>query len=91
MTRIGTIDSYDSETGSGTIQPEQGGAALRFLKTDLKHQQQAAEPQQGQRFSYDTRPSEGGGPCATNLCQHEQHQSELQENEKRNQARQQPG
>ena len=91
MTRIGTIDSYDSETGSGMIAPEQGGAALRFQQSDLKHQQQAAEPQQGQRFSYDTRPSEGGGPCATNLCQQEQDLSELQENEKRNQARQQPG
>lgn len=70
MTNYGKIKSYDSGKGSGTITPENGGDALDFGKSDL--QQQAAEPEQGQRFGYDTKQADGGKTHATNLRQHEQ-------------------
>ena len=71
MTHFGTIKSYDSGKGSGTITPEKGGGEpLNFSKSDL--QQEAAEPKQGQRFSYETKQVDGGKAQATNLRQQEQ-------------------
>ena len=89
MTQYGTIHSYDAAKGSGTISPEQGGDALTFEKSAL--QQEAAEPAQGQRFSYETQEEDGGRQSAINLHQQEQDAGDLVENEKRNQARQQAG
>lgn len=65
MTNYGKIKSYDTAKGSGTITPEKGGEPLAFVKADL--QQEAAEPQQGQRFGYDTKQADGGKHHAVNL------------------------
>ena len=67
MTNFGTIKAYDSGNGNGTIAPEQGGKPLYFGKNDV--QQRAAEPQQGQRYGYDTKQAGGGKVHATNLRQ----------------------
>lgn len=79
MTNYGKIKNYDNSKGRGTIAPEQGGAALAFVKGDL--QQQAAEPKAGERYGYDTREVSGEKPHAINLQQDRQH----------DQARQQQG
>ena len=72
MTHFGTIKSYDSGKGSGTIAPEKGGEPLEFVKADL--QQEASEPKSGQRYGYETRQVGGGKPQAINLRQQEQEQ-----------------
>ena len=63
MTHFGTIKSYDSGKGSGTITPEKGGDA----------------PEQGQRWGYETRQVDGGKPSATNLRRQEQEQGKKQQ------------
>lgn len=73
MTNFGTIKAYDSGNGSGTIAPEQGGEPLHFGKNDV--QQRAAEPQQGQRYGYDTKQAGGGKVHATNLRQHDREEA----------------
>jgi CspA family cold shock protein len=77
MTNYGKIKSYDSGKGRGIIVPEHGGDALEFVKADL--QQQAAEPNAGQRFGYDTRQVSGGTPQATNLQPDSQHDQASQQ------------
>ncbi len=52
MAHHGTIKSYDSSGGVGTISPDNGGEALSFKKSDL--QQEGPEPQIGQRYGYET-------------------------------------
>lgn len=76
MTYFGTIKSYDSGKGSGTIAPEKGGEPLGFGKDDL--QKQASDPVQGQRWGYETRQVDGGKPSATNLRRQEQEQGQKQ-------------
>lgn len=65
MTHYGTIKSYDSGKGSGTIAPEKGGEPLAFVKADL--QQEAEEPKVNQRYGYETKQMNGGRPQAVNL------------------------
>ena len=65
MTDFGTIKSYDSDKGRGTIAPERGGDALPFRKSDL--QQQAQEPRQDQRYGYDVKSVDNGKRYAINL------------------------
>ncbi|EDL50057.1 cold-shock protein [Erythrobacter sp. SD-21] len=85
MTHFGTIKRYDSSTGNGSIAPEKGGNVLDFGKADL--QQEASEPESGQRFSYETKQADGGKQRAVNLQQQEQGHSEKQGS----QAKQQQG
>ena len=89
MTHYGTIKNYDSGKGSGSIAPEKGGDALKFGKSDL--QQEASEPETGQRFSYDTRQADGGSNYATNLRQQEQEQGKGSQGTQRIQAGKQQG
>ena len=67
MTHFGTIKSYDSNKGAGTISPEKGGDALPFRKKDL--QQQAQEPEVDQRYGFETSEVDGGKKRAVNLQQ----------------------
>ena len=53
MSHFGNIKTYDTGKGSGTISPEKGGEPLAFVKADLH--KDAAAPEQGQRFGYETR------------------------------------
>lgn len=66
MTHFGTIKSYDSGKGTGTISPEKGGDALPFRKSDL--QQEAQVPQQDERYGYDVKNVENGKRYAINLA-----------------------
>jgi CspA family cold shock protein len=70
MTNFGTIESYDSSKGRGTIAPESGGTTLHFVKADLR--QEAAQPEVGQRFGYNARQVGGSDPQAVNLQQDKQ-------------------
>lgn len=65
MTTFGKIKSYDSSSGTGSITPEKGGDALRFMKADL--QQEGQVPKIDQRFSYETSQVDGGKTSAVNL------------------------
>lgn len=91
MTEYGTIRSYDTARGTGTISPEQGGDVLPFRKADMR--QQGQEPRQDQRFSYITQSGDGGHRRAVNL---QAQQDELSGQERaerihREQARNQAG
>lgn len=79
MTDFGTIKSYDSGKGHGTIVPEQGGDALSFRKADL--QQQAQEPKQDQRYGYDVKEADNGKRFAINL--HQQGEVDIQQEQAR--------
>lgn len=79
MTDFGTIKSYDSGKGHGTILPEQGGDALSFRKADL--QQQAQEPKQDQRYGYDVKKADNGKRFAINL--HQQGEVDIQQEQAR--------
>lgn len=87
MTKYGNIKSYETNKGSGTISPEQGGEALNFGKSDL--QQEASTPRSGQRFSYERIQVDGGMVSATNLRQQEQ--AVRQDGKQRDQAKQRQG
>ena len=65
MTHFGTIKSYDSDKGTGTIAPEKGGNALPFGRKDL--QQHAAEPNVDERYGYNTCEVNGRDKRAINL------------------------
>jgi CspA family cold shock protein len=65
MTDFGTIKSYDTGNGTGTINPERGGDALPFRKSAL--QQQGQEPAQDQRYGYDVASSNSGKRYAINM------------------------
>lgn len=69
MTHYGNITTYDTGNGTGTIKPETGGEPLPFGKDDLKPN--APQPEQGQRFSYETKQA-AGTYSATRLRQQEQ-------------------
>jgi CspA family cold shock protein len=65
MTDFGTIKSYDTGNGAGTITPEKGGDALPFRKSAL--QQQGQEPKQHQRYTYDVKNGDDGNRYAVNM------------------------
>ena len=65
MSHFGNITTYDTGKGSGPISPEKGGEPLAFVKADLH--KDAAAPEQGQRFGYETRQVDGKKPEAMNL------------------------
>ena len=94
MTTFGKISAYDTGNGKGTIKPEAGGEPLPFGKDDLE--KSASQPQQGQRFSCETRQA-GGTHTATNLRQQEQKQEQAsapdegRKGEQRKQAENQQG
>lgn len=79
MTDFGNIKSFDTGKGRGTIVPERGGDALPFRKSDM--QQQAQEPQEGQRYAYDVRNADNGKRYAVNL--HQQEEADVQQEQAR--------
>ena len=56
--KYGTIKSFDSSTGTGTISTGNGEGDLAFRKADLR--QDAQERQQNDRYSYEMKNGEGG-------------------------------
>ncbi|WFL76564.1 cold-shock protein [Altererythrobacter arenosus] len=66
MTYFGTIKSYDSDKGTGTIIAEKAGDQLGFRKSDL--QQEAQAPKQNDRYGYDVKEAKDGKRYAVNLA-----------------------
>jgi CspA family cold shock protein len=66
MKLFGTVQSFDTAQGFGSIQPETGGDALRFENSAIKWDR-AASPKAEQRLSYELGTSKDGKPCAVNL------------------------
>lgn len=89
MTYFGSIKSYDSGKGAGTIVPENGGDALPFKKADL--QSENREPKVDQRYGYETSKVDSGKVRAVNLRHQEQAQDQEQDETRKKQAREQRG
>jgi cold shock CspA family protein len=66
MKLFGTVNSFDSDKGHGSIKQEAGGADLGFERSAISWDAKETPPTAGQRLSYDlgTRDSK---PCALNL------------------------
>jgi cold shock CspA family protein len=66
MKLFGTVNSFDSDKGRGSIKQEAGGADLGFERSAISWDAKETPPTAGQRLSYDvgTRDSK---PCALNL------------------------
>ncbi len=86
MTDFGTIKSYNSDKGTGTIVPEQGGDALPFRKADM--QQEGQQPRQEHRYGYDVHTGDGGQRRAVNLRPQEQEQVRQEQNQQEPQRQQ---
>jgi CspA family cold shock protein len=67
MKYFGTVNSFDTDNGRGTIKPETGGDALRFEKSAFAWDINATPPTTGQRLSYDVGTDSESKPCALNL------------------------
>lgn len=65
MTLFGKIKSYDSGTGTGLIDPDEGGDLLPFGRKDL--QQQSQQPSVDQRYGFDTSEVNGRNRRAISL------------------------
>lgn len=65
MKYFGTVKSFDTEKGIGSIKPETGGDDLNFEKSAISWDA-AKSPTVGQRLSYDVG-SKDSRPCALNL------------------------
>ena len=65
MRYTGTVRSFDSSNGRGTIEADSGGELLEFERTGL-YLGSRILPNEGQRLSYELGIS-GGKRCAMNL------------------------
>ena len=67
MIHYGKIETFNSETQRGTIQPNAGGQPLSFRQVDV--QQQAGEPPREKYFGYETWMKDDGEEVAVHLRQ----------------------
>lgn len=67
MALHGKIQNYDAFTGTGFIQPDQGGERLPFSRGDLEQQDQTKPPGEQDRFTYDIGKDAAGESCAVHL------------------------
>ena len=67
MIYYGKVETFDSETQQGTIQPNAGGQPLSFRRVDV--QQQAEEPRCETYFGYETWTKDDGETVAVHLRQ----------------------
>ena len=65
MSYYGTVTSFNRITGSGLLQPDQGGDPIEFRKEDFR--QPGTAPRQRQRLCYDLATDSTGKPQASNL------------------------
>ena len=65
MKYFGTVMSFDEKSGQGSIQPDTGGADLRFER-GASSWNRIAPPRPGQRLSYDLHHA-NGQPSAANV------------------------
>ena len=66
MKYFGTVKSFDSDLGLGSIKPETGGDELRFERSAISWDI-TKSPTVGQRLSYD-KGTLDSQPCALNLA-----------------------
>ena len=66
MRLFGTIQSFDTAKGFGSIKPEAGGDALRFENSAIRWGRTDC-PKADQRLSYELGTNPDGKPCAVNL------------------------
>ncbi len=67
MKSIGTVNSFDSDKGFGSIKPEAGGDYLGFERSAMSWDSKVTPPTTGQRLSYDVGTDSDNKPCALNL------------------------
>jgi CspA family cold shock protein len=67
MKFFGTVNSFDSEKGVGSIKPEAGGDNLAFERSAFSWDIKTNPPTTGQRLSYDVGTNSDKKPCALNL------------------------
>ena len=67
MKYFGTVNSFDTEKGLGSIKPEAGGEVLGFERSAFSWDIKANPPKTGQRLSYDVGTNSDSKPCALNL------------------------
>ena len=65
MKYFGTVKSFDTDRGIGSLKPETGGDELYFERSAIKFGMPSV-PSVGQRLSYD-KGLANGQPCAVNL------------------------
>ena len=65
MKYFGTVKSFDTDKGLGSLKPETGGDDLYFERSAIKFDMPSV-PSVGQRLSYD-RGMLNEQPCAVNL------------------------
>ena len=68
MKLFGTVQSFDTAKGFGSILPEAGGGALRFENSAINWDR-TDSPKARQRLSYELGTGKDGEPCAVNLKQ----------------------
>ncbi len=66
VTLFGTVQSFDTAKGFGSIQPEAGGEALRFENSAIKWNR-SDHPKAEMRLTYELGTNPEGNPCAVNL------------------------
>jgi cold shock CspA family protein len=66
VTLFGTVQSFDEAQGFGSIQPEDGGKALRFENSAIKWNR-SDSPRAEQRLTYELGTGADGQPRAVNL------------------------
>ena len=66
MTLFGTVVSFDTAKGFGSIKPESGGDALRFENSAIRWGR-TDSPKANQRLSYELSTNADGNACAINL------------------------
>ena len=67
MKYFGTVNSFDTDNGRGSIKPETGGDNLGFERSAISWDSNEAPPTAGQRLSYDVGTNSESKPCAMNL------------------------
>lgn len=66
MKHFGTVKTFDTANGLGSIKPEAGGDDLNFERSAFTWSDNKV-PTAGQRLSYDVGQNKDRLPCATNL------------------------
>ncbi len=67
MKIFGTVNSFDTVKGVGSIKPEAGGDNLHFERSAFAWDIKATPPKTGQRLSYEVGTNSDHKPCAVNL------------------------
>jgi len=67
MKNFGTLNSFDTDKGVGSIKPETGGENLGFERSAFSWDIKANPPKTGQRLSYEVGTNSESKPCAVKL------------------------